>query len=359
MRHVLFCLLFIRLAAAQTEHKLESHLLVPATQLQVYRAFTVDWQLRQWQHAQEVSMIPEPGGIWRTVDSDGKLQEGFCLEAIPGEKFVYSIVAGDTQTITITMSPVTAGCNIHILHLAHAPLTTPDDLQQLWAARLPQLRAYLTGLPAGYLAVPDGSTPHPAVLLLHDKFGVNRTIRALCDSLAAAGYVAAAVDMFKGELVTSVEQADRFVDIADTAESVAAAQRTLTYLRDLAAVQRNRIVIWGIGYGGMLAYEVAALDTKLRGVVSWYAAALPAPEKCEALTGPILAVFGDSDTERPRPEIERFNQSLVQAGVRAETIIVNGGSTFAEPQYGELYSTAATQEAWQRTLAFLDKRLKL
>jgi carboxymethylenebutenolidase len=48
----------------------------------------------------------------------------------------------------------------------------------------------------GYLATPSGTGPFPAVLMIHEAFGLNDQIRAHADRLARAGYLTLAVDLF-------------------------------------------------------------------------------------------------------------------------------------------------------------------
>lgn len=59
-------------------------------------------------------------------------------------------------------------------------------------------RAAGTGSPnlRGYLAEPAGQGPFPAVLMIHEAFGLNDISRRQADRLAAAGYLTLAVDLF-------------------------------------------------------------------------------------------------------------------------------------------------------------------
>ena len=50
-----------------------------------------------------------------------------------------------------------------------------------------------------YLAKPEGAGPHPAVLLIHEFFGLNADIVAKADILAREGYTVLAVDAYGGK----------------------------------------------------------------------------------------------------------------------------------------------------------------
>ncbi|MCB9433077.1 MAG: dienelactone hydrolase family protein [Ardenticatenaceae bacterium] len=54
----------------------------------------------------------------------------------------------------------------------------------------------------GYLAVPEGAGPHPAVLLIHEWWGLNEGITILADALAQEGYVVLAADAYRGQVTT-------------------------------------------------------------------------------------------------------------------------------------------------------------
>jgi len=59
----------------------------------------------------------------------------------------------------------------------------------------------------GYLALPPGSGQHPAVLMIHEWWGLNRDITLLADALAKEGYLVLAPDAFRGSVATTPEQA--------------------------------------------------------------------------------------------------------------------------------------------------------
>ena len=47
-----------------------------------------------------------------------------------------------------------------------------------------------------YVAQPDGDDKIPAMLVIQEIFGINKTVRAICDEYAARGYLAVAPDLF-------------------------------------------------------------------------------------------------------------------------------------------------------------------
>jgi len=89
----------------------------------------------------------------------------------------------------------------------------PDTLADLQALsyfrRMPDIQTetivYGPAKLTGYLAVPQGKGPFPALVVIHEWWGLNDQIRAAAADLAKAGYAALAVDLFRGTLAKSPE----------------------------------------------------------------------------------------------------------------------------------------------------------
>ena len=342
----------------------ERDLTVPASPLQVYNALTVDWQVRQWSGAKVVVSDATPGGAWRWEFFPGQFGFGGQFEVVERpERLVFSHqVFGFYSQVTLEIEPRGDSSRIHFVHTVPEDSNEPFDFRgrvktflDHVASRLP---SYLSCSPGGYLARPTGASPFPAVLLLHDRFGVNRTMRAFCDSLAAGGYVAQAADMFRGEVTADLGQAERFASLVKMEEAQEAARRAFRCLHQDLRVDSNRMAVWGLGFGTAAALRLAAEEPYLRGVVLWQGATLPEPEALRRVAAPVFALFADTDISQPRAEITAFSQQLVQAGVRVETVILSGNREFSDPAYGVGYTASVVGEGWPRTLLFLDKQLR-
>ncbi|HLO77818.1 MAG TPA: dienelactone hydrolase family protein, partial [Magnetospirillum sp.] len=58
----------------------------------------------------------------------------------------------------------------------------------------------------------DDSRRHPVVMLVHEWWGLNDQIKAVAVDLARQGYVAVAVDLFQGRVVTTADEARALVE---------------------------------------------------------------------------------------------------------------------------------------------------
>jgi carboxymethylenebutenolidase len=352
-------LLFCTTALAQPS--LVRSLTVPASPLQAYNAWTVDWQMRLWSGARGAVCEARPGGVRRLALTPDRMEDGVFSSVERGRFIRYATQIGsDTTQVEMAFEP--AGDSTHIAvrqQWSSADPALRDSLNRFWDARLAALANYLSAAPGAYWAVPQGKGPFPSVLVLHDRFGLNRTTRAFCDSLAATGFVAVAADLFRGEVTADPAQAARFLSAVEQPAALSAARRGLLQLRGMEAVEKSRTAVWGLGFGGTIALQLASEDPKLRGITVWYPLVAPELDVLKRVAWPILAVFGDRDVARPDPGIQAFDQSLVQAGVRVETVVLLGGREFADPAYGAGYDRMAVSEAWRRTLAFFDRQLRL
>jgi carboxymethylenebutenolidase len=342
---------------------IERTITVSAAPLQAWKAMSMDWQVMQWSGANSTFFEPQPTGAWRITYPDGRLEEGIFSEVVPPEKLVYSYIHdGVTTNVTANFIRVPEGTTINIRHsdfpTGRAGNTLHEEVAAMWDRQLPKLSEYLDRIPGSYLTKPYGDGPFPAMLVLHDRFGLNRATREFCDSLAANGYVALAVDMFKGDATSDSAQAARYLTLVDNQESVSAALNGLDYLMSRREVKSDRIGVFGAGYGATVAYYLAAETTKLQAIVTWYGNGLPDQTYLQRITAPVYSVFlGDPDM--PPPDAEIFSQSMIQAGVKAETVLVTGAPGFADPAYGAAYNTTAFAEAWARSLNYLDQRMKI
>jgi carboxymethylenebutenolidase len=324
----------------------------------------VDWQIRQWSGAESAYFELRPGGPWRITHRDQTLEEGIIEAAMPAERLDYTYLYDETETkVKIAFLKAESGCEISVTHDGFGIGRQAKELRAVllarWEARLPLLTAYLDKIPGSYLAKPYGEQVYPAVLLLHDRFGLGNDIRDFADSLAVNGYIVLVVDMFKGDATSDLTQAAGYLELVNREESVKSARAGFEFLRSDSSVNRRRIAVWGFGYGGSMATSLAAQVPELKLCVNWYGPELPGDSLITRIACPVLGVFAGAQPATATVVAENFNQRLTQAGVSVETIIVQGSDGFANRAYGPAYNPNSIAEAWQQTLMRLDRALRI
>ena len=97
------------------------------------------------------------------------------------------------------------------------------------------------------LALP-ASTPAPAIVLIHEWWGLNDQIKSVAAELARVGYVGLAVDLYNAEATTSPDRARMLMEILDPA---AATDTVVSWIHWLKAHpkghrqgRRRGLVLW-------------------------------------------------------------------------------------------------------------------
>ncbi|MGE5516524.1 MAG: dienelactone hydrolase family protein [Bacteroidota bacterium] len=194
----------------------------------------------------------------------------------------------------------------------------------------------------------------PVVLLVHEWWGLNDQIKTMALELSRQGFVAVAVDLFQGRVVTRAEEARALVEKvrAEEAEDTLAAW---------AAWARNhpdgnrKVGILGWCFGGGWALR-AATSSPLDATVVYYGRVDLSPDRLGRLRGPVLGHFGRQDNFITAEVVSAFERGMKQAGKPYTLYWYDAGHAFANPT-GDNYHQADAQLAWQRTTDFLRKEL--
>ncbi|NJL93371.1 MAG: dienelactone hydrolase family protein [Anaerolineae bacterium] len=208
--------------------------------------------------------------------------------------------------------------------------------------------------PDGYLAMPEqGNTGQP-VLVLHAWWGLNATLKAFCDRLAAAGFVAFAPDLYHGTVTDQIDEAEALVAALAERADQARAQlaHAAAFLRALAHSAPEGLAAVGFSLGAFYALDLSASDPeRVRKVVLFYGTGPADFQKSQAA---YLGHFAANDPFEPQSSVAALESALRQAG-RPVTFYSypETGHWFFEPDRTDAHNPAAAALAWERTLAFL------
>lgn len=216
----------------------------------------------------------------------------------------------------------------------------------------------------GYLVYPVSSTDSqgklPAVVMIHEWWGLNQNIKDMANLLAKQGFVVLAADLYHGNVTDNPQVAMDLVQIArnDQNSSVANLQAAVKYLSLAPNVDSTKIASLGWCFGGGQSLQLAlnSQEHPLAATILYYGTPLVTDKESLAkIKWPVLGIFGDNDQAIPLPEINQFRTSLNQSGITNEIEIYKGvGHAFANPS-GDNYAPKETADAWERTLSFLKK----
>ena len=206
-----------------------------------------------------------------------------------------------------------------------------------------------------YLAVPKSGSG-PGVLVCHAWWGLNEVFVALCDRLAAEGFVALAPDMYAGTVVDTIEDAEAAIGrlTGDHAQAVATAG--LNALLARSEVSRDRIGLIGFSMGSSWALWLSTTRPEhVAAVVSFYGAG---EGDFTAATASYLGHFAPGDEWEPDKWVNGMESAIREAGREVTFHWYPGaGHWFFESNRPDAYNAEAADLALQRTLSFLRAEL--
>ncbi|WP_040700072.1 dienelactone hydrolase family protein [Nocardia vinacea] len=239
----------------------------------------------------------------------------------------------------------------------------------------------LDGFADAYLTYPDGSGPHPGVLLYMDAFGVRPHLRAMADRLASAGYTVLVPNVFYRHGRAPVVNLPEFIDPARRPEifqRLGPIVRSLTpelvmrdadaYLRSLAdspLTTDGPVGVTGYCMGAGLALRTAATHPgRVCAAAGFHGGNLAStePDSPHLLADRVAAelYFGHADQDRALPpeQVDRLEKALTDAGVRHRCEVYPGAHHGFTQADTAAYHPGAAERHWAALLDLFDRSLK-
>lgn len=220
----------------------------------------------------------------------------------------------------------------------------------------------------GYLATnSDLKGKRPAVLVVHEWWGLNDFARKRARDLAELGYVALAIDMFgDGKTAMHPDDAGKFAGEVMKNKSVGEARfnAALDFIKGQQFVDPTRIAAIGYCFGGGVVLHMARQGTELKGVVSFHGSlATDTPAKEGAVKARVLVFNGEADKMIPPEQVTAFKEEMTKAGASFRYVGYPGVMhSFTNPDADSYaarfklplaYDRKADQNSWDETKKFL------
>lgn len=209
-----------------------------------------------------------------------------------------------------------------------------------------------------YVAAPPGEGPFPAVIMIHEFYGLNQSIVGKAQGLAEEGYVVVAPDTFRGSTTRWIPRAI-FQVITTPPERVN--QDLDSVFACLAAqpnVRADRIAIMGFCYGGRTSLLYSLHNPNLAATAIFYGSLVTDTNVLKQLPGPVLGIFGGADQSIPLEQVRAFEAALQQAGVPHEITIYEGQPHAFVTDIESIRAGGVQGQAWAQLLSFLDRSLR-
>jgi carboxymethylenebutenolidase len=213
----------------------------------------------------------------------------------------------------------------------------------------------------GYLVYPENASGQlPAVVMIHEWWGLNQNIKNMAEVLAKEGYVVLAVDLYGGQVATESGQASSLAASVrnNPGPAIDNLRAAVKYLSSLDNVDSSRIASLGWCFGGGWSLQLALnAENPMAATVIYYGSLVTDEDELSKIGWPVLGIFGSTDQSIPVETVRQFESALNANSITNEIYIYEGvGHAFANPS-GDNYAPEETKDAWQKTLAFLDKHL--
>lgn len=226
-----------------------------------------------------------------------------------------------------------------------------------------------------YLAQPRASGPFPAVIVIHEVFGLNDHIEDVTRRFAAQGFLALAPNLYSRDSSFDAKDPDapkpNGADLPDE-QIVQDLEQSAAFLR-LQSTSTNRVGCIGFCSGGRQTLLLACRSTQVDAAVDCWGGFItrasatelttpnrpvPVIELVDALHCPLYGVFGAED-QNPSPDDARLLERRLRAAGKLATIEIfqNAGHAFFA-DYRPHYREQAAHDLWPKVLDFFRRHLQ-
>ena len=208
---------------------------------------------------------------------------------------------------------------------------------------------------SAFLAKPDGTGPFPGVIVLHEWWGLDAWVKDQARALAKEGYAALALDLYRGKVTASPEEAHQLMMGTPVDRQTRDMKAAFVFLAGRKDVVKTKIASIGWCMGGRNSLTLAIEERTLAAAVVYYGAPPTDPLSIAKIKAPILGNFGGDDQGPSPAQAKEFEAAVKKAGKTIDLKIYTGAPhAFANPNNPwKGYRKDAANDAWNRTTSFL------
>lgn len=222
----------------------------------------------------------------------------------------------------------------------------------------------------GYLAYDDAKKgQRPAILVVHEWWGLNDYTKSRTRQLAEMGYVAFAADMYgDGKTTRDPKEAQAWSSAVSSQPGMLAARSKagLDVMRKEKVTDVERMAAIGFCFGGSTVLQLAYAGVPLKGVVTFHGGlVVPDEQQARKIRSPIVILHGAEDTFVKPETIDGMRKALDAAKVdwfmvtyaQAVHAFTNpDADSFKIPGIG--YNEKAAKRSWDEMARFFQVQLK-
>jgi carboxymethylenebutenolidase len=200
-----------------------------------------------------------------------------------------------------------------------------------------------------------------SLLMIHEWWGLTDNIRQTADMVRdKAGYGVLAIDLYKGQVAKSADEAGKLMGQVDERLSATTINAALRLLQSGVDGGKGATKIGTIGFcfGGGWSHKAAVMGgDKVQACVVFYGMPVTAPGELERLQAPVYFVWPNQDRWINKDVVEGFKSAMESAGKALEVEEFEADHAFANPT-SKSFNDGESQRAWSHTLKFLKEHLE-
>jgi carboxymethylenebutenolidase len=222
-----------------------------------------------------------------------------------------------------------------------------------------------------YLARPEGQGRFPAVIVIHEIFGLHEHIRDVTRRFAREGFLAGAPQLYfrQGDVsgLGSIQEIFQVVQAVPDRQMLDDLGALLIALKGMPECN-GKVGATGFCWGGGATWLFVADQPGLSAGVAWYgrltnwadgSALHPKNpvELADRMHGPMLGLYGEADSGIPVAQVEAMKAALRKAGKPHEFVVYPGAPHAFFADYRPSYRPEAAKDGWARCLAWFRRHL--
>jgi carboxymethylenebutenolidase len=211
---------------------------------------------------------------------------------------------------------------------------------------------------SAFLATPDHPGRYPGLVVIHEWWGLTPWVKGEARKFADHGYVALAVDLYRGKVTSDPKQAAQWSSTIPQDRAVRDLKAAYAYLASRPDVESTKIGSVGWCFGGGFSLELAENEPHLAACIVNYGATTTDPAVIDSIHAPVLGNYGLADQVFKPAEVRKFEAAMRKAGKPINIKFYPGAPhAFENPGNKTGYRPKAAADAWSRMIAFLHQQL--
>jgi carboxymethylenebutenolidase len=211
----------------------------------------------------------------------------------------------------------------------------------------------------GILYTPSGESMFPAIIVIHEWWGLNDWPKEQAAKLSDQGYITLAIDLYRGKVATTPDEAHEIMRGVPEDRAKRDLHAAFEFLASQPNVQKARIGSIGWCMGGGYSLDVALQEPTLRAVVINYGHLATDTDSLKAINASVFGLFGGQDRGISVDDVQKFAKTLKELGKQVDvTVYPKAGHGFENSNNKDGYRADDAADAWKRTVKFFAATLK-